>query len=411
MPTFSVKDRRTYQNICHLTERGVLSIMNDILRKRYDADKIVSTPAFVYAIGDIPVALVAHADTVFKLPPALDQFYYDQERDVIWNPDGMGADDRAGIFAIIQILKKYNLRPHIVITTGEESGCIGSGKLIAHTQEFPAELKFMIQLDRRNRNDSVFYDCDNPKFEKFINKFGFKTEWGTFTDISILAPVWDVAAVNLSIGYEDEHHEIERLHVDWMYETIGKVVEILQYVEAHKDMDPFEYIPLYYTYTSYGAYGYRPRYIYGDGWYTDYDFDDVDYPITKAPTPGMAHCDWCHREVPVSQVLPVNYEHSLHDTHMCLECHDKVSHQVVWCKQCGKGYYLTPEKAKKVDLLNWICEDCNERTKHQKHSGSVQPSLVVLPGSDAGKPQNGSVVSAVAGAEAMVSGQHKNVNL
>lgn len=404
MPTFNAKDRRAFQNLCHLSERGVLSLMTDLLHQKYDHDKIVSTPSFVYAFGDIPVALVAHADTVFKLPPALDQFFYDQERDVIWNPDGMGADDRAGIFAIIQILRRYRLKPHVIITTGEESGCIGAGKLIAHMVQFKEPLKFMIQLDRRNHNDAVYYDCDNPDFEKFITPFGFKTEWGTFTDISVLGPVWGIAAVNFSIGYEDEHHEIERLHVDWMYETIEKTVRILRHVQAHPEMEAFKYIPAYSTYGGYGGY----RYVYSDGLW-DYE-DEWGNPYdAKNIKPGYVHCDWCHREVPDTNIISVKFEHGTTALDMCLDCHSKVSHQVVWCKECGQAYYIPQINLKNINYLDYLCEDCRN-AKLNGNSETVQPSLVVLPGS-ASETKDGSAISNVAGKQEVVPGQHRNVNM
>ena len=381
MPTWNDKDRKTFQHLCHLSERGVISLMQDILYQKYDHDKVFATPSFVYAFGDIPVALVAHADTVFKISPAPDMFFYDQDRDVMWSPDGLGADDRAGVFAIIQILRRFRLKPHVIITTGEESGCIGAGKLVAHMIKFPEELKFMIQLDRRNKKDAIYYDCDNPEFEKFITSFGFKTEWGTFTDISILAPVWGVAAVNLSVGYEDEHHEIERLHIDWLYETIDKVAKILWHVQDHPDMN---------------------------GLWDYYDEVDGEYKPYKTP-PGFRHCDWCHKEVPEQNVIPVRFEHGTTDLDMCLSCHEKVSHQVVWCKECGKAYYIPQININKVNVLDYLCEVCRDR-KLNGDSKSVQSSPILLPGF-AGESKNRKMVQGVEKEQGVVSGQRRVINL
>ena len=154
MGSFTNKERAIYENICHLNERSVLAYMKDLLTSKYGKESVIATHAYVVAIGDIPVALVAHADTVFKTVPRLEKFFYDQEADVIWNPDGAGADDRAGIYSISYILRKTKLRPHIIITTGEESGCIGASKLALSMHTFPADLRFMIQLDRRGEKDS-----------------------------------------------------------------------------------------------------------------------------------------------------------------------------------------------------------------------------------------------------------------
>lgn len=372
---FTDKERRTYQNICHLTERGVLNFMKDILKARYSEDKVIVTPSYIVALGDIPVALVAHADTVFKLPPALNNFFYDKEKDVIWNPDGAGADDRAGIYAITNIIRHTDLRPHVIITTGEESGCIGAGKLIAHMHKFPAELKFMIQLDRRGHDDSVYYDCDSILFEDFINQFGFKTAWGSFSDISVLAPMWKVAAVNLSVGYEDEHHEIERLHVDWLQETIQKTKKILTYVHDNPDVPCYEYIEAKYGYT------YR-------GWHSAwYDYDD-DYPIAA----DESHCFMCNCIEKTADMLPIWYPYGKQPRSCCLECYSDIVTQVVWCKNCGKGVYLSKEEVKKIpDLNNWICEDCSNGSKES--TGTVQQSDSLQSGDQSVGSEHGSFVS------------------
>ena len=371
MPTFNAKDRRTYQNICHLTENGVLAFMRDFLTPRYET--VITAPAYIYAIGNIPVALVAHADTVFKIPPDMDNFFYDQEKDVIWNPDGAGADDRAGIFAIVKIIRHYRLRPHIIITTGEETGCIGAGKLIAHETTFPAELKFMIQLDRRNRQDAVFYDCDNPEFEKFITSFGFKTELGTLSDISLLAPVWKVAAVNLSVGYEDEHMNIERLHVNWLYETINKVVNILQYVEEHPELKKFEYIPNIYS-----------SYFFNRFHYNWYDYDDC----FETPE-GYEHCFMCNQLARVDSMIPIWYPHGKHSYNLCLDCHADLSHQIIWCVKCGRAYYLSESQVKNIpDINNWHCEDCVNGV--ERNTETVQQGNSAQPGSNRDATKYGS---------------------
>ena len=402
MATWNDKDRRTYQNICSLSERGVLSLMRDLLISKYGQDNVTVTPSYVYALGEIPVALVAHADTVFKLTPSIENFYYDPEKEVVWNPDGAGADDRAGVFAIVMLLKRFRLKPHVIITTGEESGCIGAGKLIATMPKYPVDLKFMIQLDRRNRNDAVYYDCDNRDFEDFITQFGFKTEWGTFTDISVLAPVWGFAAVNLSVGYQDEHHEIERLHVDWLYETIDKVAQILYYVQDHKDMDAYKYIPAYDYYYNYMG---HHNLIYDDL----YDDDEGSwYTKNFLPKPGFEHCDWCHKEVPSTQVIPVKMEHGKNELTMCLDCHDKVAHQVVWCKTCGTGYYLNSYRLKEVDIKNYICEDCQNAVRG--NSKPVQSSNSSVTGFT-GDTAYGEVVSSLGKTKAVVSPEHRVVNL
>lgn len=68
----------------------------------------------------------------------------------------------------------------------------------------------------------------------------FKTARGSFSDISFIAPKWGVAAVNLSIGYEDEHFEIERLFISAMQKTTLKICKMLDDIN---NTYSFAYVP------------------------------------------------------------------------------------------------------------------------------------------------------------------------
>ena len=107
-------------------------------------------------------------------------------------------------------------------------GGVGAISLITKYPTPPTELNFLIELDRQGRDEAVYYDCLNEQFEGFINKFGFYTAIGIFSDISFIAPKWNLAAVNLSIGYFNEHSSCEFLCYGYMEETIEKVSRILE---------------------------------------------------------------------------------------------------------------------------------------------------------------------------------------
>ena len=236
------------------TQEGLKQSMETFLSTVYK-DRVVSTPEYLIAFGDIPVGLVAHLDTVHTMP--VKDLFYDKEQNVMWSPQGIGADDRAGVFAIVEILKR-GLRPTIILTTDEEIGGVGASKLVEDIPEAPCKLNFLIELDRRGSEDCVFYDCDNPFFEDYIEDFGFITNWGSFSDISYIAPKWGMAAVNLSIGYEHEHSKSEILNVSWMFNTIDKVCNILENV--HEE-DVFEYIPAKNSFQRYDiGYDYDPSF-------------------------------------------------------------------------------------------------------------------------------------------------------
>ena len=215
--------------------------LKDLLKlylKQWEYRNIISTKEYIVAEGSIPICLVAHLDTVNENPP--EEIFYDQEQRVMWSPDLLGADDRAGVYAIIRILSD-GYRPHIIFTTDEEKGCAGASTLVTQEPNCPLEkIKAIFQLDRRGSEDCVFYDCDNPDFVKYIESFGFVEASGTFSDISIIAPEWEVAAVNLSVGYYNEHTNHEYLRLDELETTIERVEQMLA---AADDMPTFSYIP------------------------------------------------------------------------------------------------------------------------------------------------------------------------
>jgi hypothetical protein len=168
-------------------------------------------------------------DTVFPTP--MRDMYYDRQKGVMWSTEGGGFDDRAGVFAIIKLLQR-GYRPTILLTLDEELGGLGATAL---TEDYPArfaEYKYFIELDRQGHNDCVFYRCGNKDFINYVESFGFKLNYGTFTDISIVCPKWGIAGVNLSIGYVNEHTYSEILHVDWLMETVQRVSKMLESVET-----------------------------------------------------------------------------------------------------------------------------------------------------------------------------------
>ena len=188
-------------------------------------NRIIEDDMFILAEGELPVCLIAHTDTVFSRPPSA--FFFDKEKTTLWSPQGLGSDDRAGVYAILRLLDR-GYKPSILFTDLEEQGCIGAGSVVNYFAKCPFEdCKALIQLDRRGSRDSVYYDCSNDEFEDKINSYGFITNWGTFTDISVIAPAWGIAAVNLSVGYQNEHSIAEYVNMRQLENTIEKVSKML----------------------------------------------------------------------------------------------------------------------------------------------------------------------------------------
>lgn len=218
---------RLKRQITKLLEMETLDLAGYLagrIAESYGEKMRYATEDYIYAEGNIPVMLVAHMDTVFTSPPVVEEM----TTGILTSKTGLGADDRAGIFAILKIIDD-GYRPYVLFTNDEEIGCIGARKFTDRitADELTIDVNFMIELDRKGRKDAVFYDCDNRKFTKFIESFGFVKSYGSFTDICVVAPVVGVASVNLSVGYYQQHSKFEILLLDELMGTITKVKKIL----------------------------------------------------------------------------------------------------------------------------------------------------------------------------------------
>lgn len=222
------------KNLASMSQQKLYKYLLKFLYEHYGKSRIItdSGSEWMLALGDTPIMLCAHLDTVFDKPPI--NIFVDKEKHVMWAPAGLGADDRAGVYAIMTLIMD-GYKPSVLFTTGEEMGCIGARKVIASLPNCPTKVKCLIQLDRRNNGESVFYGCMNTKFENWINSFGFYTNTGTFTDISVLCPQWGVAGVNLSVGYYNEHSKEEYLRYNELEETIEKVRKIILSITEQDD--------------------------------------------------------------------------------------------------------------------------------------------------------------------------------
>lgn len=211
------------------------------LAKKFKGKAILSKGNFILVRGTAPVMLVAHLDTVHTEP--VKQICSSEDGKILMSPQGIGGDDRCGVFALVNLYTSAQVKPWLLFTCDEEIGGLGAQHFVLLTAKAVTEridaLKFLIELDRKGSNDAVFYDCANPDFEEYITGKGFQTAVGSFSDISLLAPELGVAAVNLSSGYYNAHTLHEYINVTELNNTIGHVEEILAEVSV---LPRFEYV-------------------------------------------------------------------------------------------------------------------------------------------------------------------------
>lgn len=287
-----------------MTQPELKAFMTKFLRRNYK--RVVATKDYVYSIGDIPICLVAHMDTVFTKSPEF--FLYDEQQEILWSPHGLGADDRAGVYAIMHLINR-GYRPHIILTTDEEKGCIGAMHLSKIKCPFK-DVRYFIQLDRRGIKDCVFYNCANEDFVTYVEKFGFEEAYGTFTDITEFCPEWGVAGVNLSVGYINEHSTQEMLFLKVLRSTIKKVEKML----SEKEIPKFKYVDLY-------------QYPYG------YDYVDLYSKEWK----GLSNkkCSFCQGYFLEEDLFEAEIAGTDKQAHLCPDCICKHGN---WCNKCGQLY-------------------------------------------------------------------------
>ena len=269
---------KTFEDICKMTQKEVKAYMKSYLvSQKYN---VVDMDGFLYAKGTVPVLLVAHMDTVHKV----------QCKNIInlngrmSSPQGIGGDDRCGVFMIMNVVKELNCS--VLLCEDEEIGGIGAhkftdatykttdedGKEVTESYIDHLDVNYMVEFDRRGNNDAVFYRCDNRDFIDFVEDMtNFKFATGSFSDISVLAPAAKIAAVNLSCGYYNAHTTTEYVKYDEMMDTIEAAKEM---IKAKCDK-PFEYVEKKYTPITnwnYNHYNNTARYYVGDYYDDGYSY-------------------------------------------------------------------------------------------------------------------------------------------
>lgn len=329
MQTLKPSEAKCLEQICSLNQKSLMNVMKKLLSKYFTST--VYTKDYLIGIGEIPVAIIAHMDTVFSKPPT--DIFYDRQKNVMFAPTGAGFDDRVGVYAIIRLLSK-GYKPTVILTTDEEMGAVGAEKL---TKDFPhptIDLKYIIELDRRGSNDCVFYDCANTKFEDYVESFGFVTNYGSFSDISIICPAWEIAGVNLSIGYKNEHSTSEHLFVGHMLATIQKVEEMFKDID---NADKFKYIPVRYSKL---LYKWDPSYgVSEEEWNSWYTTQECVF---------CGHIDFDYNMIPVKSD---SYNETLF---VCPECASSAE-GINWCSCCGEAFFDINSKVKR------LCSDCEAK--------------------------------------------------
>lgn len=226
-------NKKLLEKIYRMSEKELKNFTKQTLQKTYE--RVVCQDGFVFAQGTFPVLLVSHLDTVHK--ERVKEIVYSDNGNVISSPQGIGGDDRNGVYSVLEIIKKFNCS--VLFCEQEEIGGIGADKFAKSALASELEFNYIIEFDRANANDAVFYQCANDEFEAFITQDFYKTNYGSYSDICDVAPALGCAAVNLSCGYYKAHTTSEYVVLSEMEKSIEAACAIL---ERTTENDKFEYV-------------------------------------------------------------------------------------------------------------------------------------------------------------------------
>jgi hypothetical protein len=133
-------------------------------------------------------------------------------------------------------------------------------------------------------------------------------------------PEWQVVGVNLSVGYEDEHSQVEILNINPLFDTIRKVKMMLM----EKKIPDFKYDELVAPPNS--------------AWWKH----------VTSTTYGQ-HCSKCktlHSEYELFPVIGT-------DKSVKFYCPDCIVGNVEWCENCGEAFEIDVPGKK-------LCKECEE---------------------------------------------------
>lgn len=324
----------------------------DRLGKLY-TDIITDYTNYIYAKGNNPICLVAHIDTLRKH----DKVKLSVSGGRIRNLNGiLGADDRAGVAAILIMLKRFssdNL-PSILFTTGEEVGGIGVSKFIASEEFDTTSVNLFVEIDRQGDEEYVFYSQMIPDaVAVYVESFGFKENWGCYSDVADLTKQYRIPHVNVSAGYYKQHTNNEYLIIDHLEKTIEKVLNMVNnpIMECHL-VDEYNYS----KYDSKYSWGY---YKGSKGSKTDYYDKNYDYYTDYSDR----YLDW-----PEYQPTKARYAFTLQevlDTFTAYGC----------CANCGKPWYDCSCGDMYANLIDLLDIDELLRVESEMRSSTLQKDL------------------------------------
>lgn len=272
--------------------------------------------------------------------------FHDEKKGVFWSPDGLGADDRAGMFAGLHLFNTIpeEHRPFLLLTDYEEVGGVGAKEVYRAFQSDLQDVTMFIELDRQGADDIVTYQDEGKDFIEYLEGFGFSEAFGSYSDISTFCPEFMICGANLSIGYYRQHTKEEYLIESELWATVEKVKKICA------DNSKVWVMPEKVSYLPVSSYEQNRRGIPSfecpecgtfltlsevcDGLcpfcYTEIDIQDGKAVAVEENAPlevDYINCSYCS-----TTIFPEDFRNDDEGWPICLQCHEALTGQAAGIK-------------------------------------------------------------------------------
>lgn len=244
-------------------EAALSEIHMELLKEEYNTGELklnihrIPGTGIEVVVGENPtVMFTAHVDTVHRDIELQDIYVDDVGK--CWaefegNPSVLGADDAAGIYILMRLIKANKPGLYCFFQC-EEHGGIGSSEYA--DSMCPASIKQCISFDRKGYHDVITFQggsrCASDEYATVLAKalnfnmdvedvFGYHPcDDGVFTDSYNFKDIVD-ECTNISVGYFHEHTTNEYLDMQFLTSLADAVVQInFEELPIHRDCEEAE---------------------------------------------------------------------------------------------------------------------------------------------------------------------------
>ena len=334
-------------------EREIKEYVEDFLKRekiKYNIDKYNQ---IFYLKKNTPL-ICAHMDTV-ELEPST-EFYMEYGGRILGKESFLGADDKNGVWILLNLIKIFKNSISFIFSTEEESMKMNIASIFDNRKILDS-IKYCLVFDRRDggdiigtRNGYCNEDLENDIAE-IGKEFKYKPASGIVSDCDAIS-TYGIPCVNLSCGYYKAHTKKE-------YTILKELIRSYKFgVKILKTLDK--------TYSRVEPILLPNKNIMVDDCIShecpNCGFELLDDKIKKGVCPfcnteiedstELFMCDLCRETFPEEDLYEI--EVNSEKLYICDDCFYTLYE---YCDNCGEAFPI--EEIKKSNMFNMnLCENC-----------------------------------------------------